>query len=166
LLFGVGAWRAGVGDAIAGFEPLDGRSDLDHFARALVAGRKRQPRRRVQAAALIDVDEIDPDRMLAQPDLALGRRRQFDLFEPHRFRAAGLMNANGAHAFPLFVLSRIGRMQARGLASAKRRPYSIAPNRQNRNLSQARAHRLAVQDAALSRRKRGFDPRWARQVNR
>src|ERR1700676_3293471 len=27
------------------------------------------------------------------------------------------------------------------------------------------AHRLAVQDVALSRRKHGFDSRWARQIN-
>ena len=29
----------------------------------------------------------------------------------------------------------------------------------------ASAHRLAVQDVALSRRKHGFDSRWARQIN-
>ena len=48
------------------------------------------------------------------------------------------------------------------LASADRRPYSIAPVRQNRIPLRARAHRLAVQDVALSRRKHGFDSRWAR----
>ena len=41
--------------------------------------------------------------MLAQPDLALARRRHFELFEAHHLRAAGLMNANGAHGFPYLL---------------------------------------------------------------
>jgi hypothetical protein len=47
---------------------------------------------------VIDVDEVDPDRVLAQPDLALARRRQFDLLVAHDFGTAGLMYAYRAHA--------------------------------------------------------------------
>ena len=56
-------------------------------------------------------------------------------------------------------------MRQRRLASVSARPYSIAPIRQYRISLRARAHRLAVQDVALSRRKHGFDSRWARQLN-
>ena len=49
---------------------------------------------------MIDVDEVDPDGVLAQPNLALARRRQFDLLKAHDFRAAGLIYADGAHRFP------------------------------------------------------------------
>jgi hypothetical protein len=104
-LLGVGAVRTGVGDAIAGLEPFHGRPDLHDFARALAARRERQARRRVEAGALIDVDKVDPDRVLAQPDLALPRRgRRFDLLVLQGLRAAGLMNANGAHGFLCFLL--------------------------------------------------------------
>ena len=106
-LLGVGAGRTGVGDAIAGLEPFHGRPDLHDFARALAARRERQARRRIEAGALIDVDKVDPDRVLAQPDLALPRRRRrFDLLVLQGLRAAGLMNANGAHGLPLFSALR------------------------------------------------------------
>ena len=48
---------------------------------------------------MIDVDEVDPDRVLAQPDLALARRRELDLLEAHDFRTAWLMDAYSAHCF-------------------------------------------------------------------
>jgi hypothetical protein len=50
---------------------------------------------------MIDVDEVDPYGMLAQPDLALAWRRQFHLLKAHDFRTAGLIYADGAHRFPL-----------------------------------------------------------------
>jgi hypothetical protein len=48
---------------------------------------------------MIDVDEVDPDRMLAQSDLALAQRRRLDLLKAHDFRTAGLIYADGAHRF-------------------------------------------------------------------
>ena len=51
--------------------------------------------------------------------------------------------------------------RAPALASAKSQLYSRR-GRPSRHLP--RAHRLAVQDVALSRRKHGFDSRWARQL--
>ena len=70
---------------------------------------------------------------------------------------------NRAHCFLWVACYRFSRR--RRLASANGRPYSIAPVRQNRIPIRARAHRLAVQDVALSRRKHGFDSRWARQLD-
>ncbi len=43
-------------------------------------------------------------------------------------------------------------VMVQGIALPERRDYSLA----------VRAHRLAVQDVALSRRKQGFDSPWAR----
>jgi hypothetical protein len=53
----------------------------------------------IEATAMIDVDEVDADRMLAKSDLAFAWRRQLDLLKAHDFRAAGLIYADGAHRF-------------------------------------------------------------------
>jgi hypothetical protein len=53
----------------------------------------------IEPVAVIDVDEVDPDRMLAQPNLAFAWRRQLDLLKAHDFRTAGLIYADGAHRF-------------------------------------------------------------------
>src|ERR1700735_293004 len=102
-LLRIGARRAGVSDSIAGLQSLDRRTDLDHLARAFGPRRERRLGRRVETAAMIDVDEVDADRVLAQPDLTLARRRQLDLLKAHDFRAAGLIYADGAHGFLWFA---------------------------------------------------------------
>ncbi len=102
-LLGVGPGRAAIGDAIAGLEPRDRRSDLDDFAGAFGTRRVRHLRGRIETGAVVDVDEVDPDRVLPQPDLALARRRELDLLELHDFRTAGLMDAYRAHLFPLIA---------------------------------------------------------------
>src|SRR4029077_19726746 len=103
-LLRVGAWGAGVSDPVACLQPLDRRTDLDHLARPLRPGRERRLRRRIEARAMIDVDEVDPDRMLAQPDLAFAWWQQLDLLKAHHFRTAGLIYADGAHRFLWFML--------------------------------------------------------------
>src|SRR6202021_2993241 len=94
-LLGVGAGGAGVSDAVAGFQSLDRRTHLDHLARAFRAGRERRLGGRIETRAMIDVDEVDPDRMLAESDLALSQRRRLDLLKAHDFRTAGLIYADG-----------------------------------------------------------------------
>src|SRR5208337_4984728 len=92
-LLGVGAERHRIGDAVARLEVRYPRTDLDDLARALGARRERQ-RRRIEAGALINIDEVDADRVLPEPDLALARLRQLDLLELHDLLSACLMNAN------------------------------------------------------------------------
>ena len=99
-LLGVRADRAAIGDPVAGLELLDRRTDLDDLARALVARRERQLRRLIKAVAVTDVQIIDPDRVLAKPDLARTRLRQIDLLEHKDFGTAGLVNANCTHRSP------------------------------------------------------------------
>src|SRR5262249_12463417 len=103
-LFRIGARRDGVGDPVARFETLDRRADLDHLARPFGAGRVRRRRRRIEAVPVIDVDIVDSDRMLTQPELSFAGRRQFDLLQAHDLRASGLLYAYGAHWFPRWVL--------------------------------------------------------------
>ena len=69
-LRGVAAEIEIVGDAIAGMEVDDAGTDRDDLARGLVARDERQTRRLVEPGAVIDVDEIEADGMLADTDLA------------------------------------------------------------------------------------------------
>jgi hypothetical protein len=66
----------------------------------------------IEATAMIDVDEVDPDRMLAQPNLAFAWRRQLDLLKAHDLRAAGLIYADGAHLSSRLLLSFYAPAQA------------------------------------------------------
>ena len=53
----------------------DAGTDRDHFAGGFVAGDEWQAGRLVEAGAVIDVDEIEADGMLADADLAGSGRR-------------------------------------------------------------------------------------------
>ena len=55
---------------------------------------------------MVGVEEIDADGVMANPDLALARRRQFDLLDLQNLGTARLMDANRAHAFPHEMPSR------------------------------------------------------------
>ena len=95
----VGAKAREVGHAVADLEVLDALADLDHLARAFIAGRERR-RRGVEALAKINVNEIDADRVIADQNLATPRRRQFDVLDPHHLGAACFVNANSLdHVF-------------------------------------------------------------------
>ena len=50
---------------------------------------------RIEPGAMIGVDEVEPDRQVLQPHLALARRRQVDLHPFHLLRPAGLLDADG-----------------------------------------------------------------------
>lgn len=75
-VIGIGAQTgAHVGDAIADLEFADRRTDRFNDAGRLVAQAGGQGQR-IDALALIDVDEIEADRRLPQLDFMGGRRRR------------------------------------------------------------------------------------------
>ena len=92
-LFGVRAEGRDIGDPVAGTEALDALADRHDLARALVARRERIRRRRIEPGAVIDVEVIDGDRAMANPDFAGTRRRQFDVLEAHDVRGADVMDS-------------------------------------------------------------------------
>jgi hypothetical protein len=63
-------------------------------AGALVAEHQRH-RQRVGAGALVDVDEVEADRMVADADLAGARVAHRQIDELHLFGAADLVDADG-----------------------------------------------------------------------
>ena len=96
----VAAERHDISDTVADLEIGDAGSDRDHFAGRLIAGDERQADRgRIHAHAKIGVDEIDAAGVLLDPDLALARRADFDLFVGQNLGAAGLMNAYCSNHF-------------------------------------------------------------------
>jgi len=76
---------AGVGDAVTGLQVRDARTHrLDH-ARRLHAQRQRQ-RVRVQAGALVDVDEVQADGVVADAHLARAGVADGQIDELHHVR--------------------------------------------------------------------------------
>ena len=99
-LTGVGAKIVVIGDAVAWVEIGDARPDRDDFAGRFIAGDERQPRRLVQTGAVIDVDEIQADSVLADTDFARSRRRQIDSFVDQGFRTSHLVHAHSLDHLP------------------------------------------------------------------
>ena len=93
----IGAKRpAGIGDAVARLQIADPRPDLlDHPGR-LGAEPARQ-RHLIQAAALVGVDIIEPDRRMAQPDLPLAGPADLDLLPFQHLGSAGLRKTDRLH---------------------------------------------------------------------
>jgi hypothetical protein len=69
-LFGIGADMHGVSDAVARLQPVDFRADLQNDPAASCPGSKEIPRRRIEARAMIDVDEVQADRGMPDQDLS------------------------------------------------------------------------------------------------
>ncbi len=103
---GIGAHRPrAIAGAIARLElahPLAHR--LDH-AGGLEADARRQ-RERIEAAAVIGVDEVEADRRVADADLAGAGLADRDLLPAHRLGSAGLMNPDRVDACHTFTPSR------------------------------------------------------------
>jgi hypothetical protein len=93
--FGIGADRAaGIRDAVTHLDFADALAHrLDH-ARAFNANPRRQ-RQRVKTGAVIGVDEIEADRMVAHCGFTRSRGRHNDRLPAQHLGAAGLVNANG-----------------------------------------------------------------------
>ena len=94
-LGGVAAEIEVIGDAVAGMEIGHARPDRHNLAGGFVAGDERQPRRLVEAGAIIDVDEIQADGMLADANLAGSGRGHVDGFVNQGFRTPHLVHAHG-----------------------------------------------------------------------
>src|SRR5579885_2957803 len=72
-----------MGDSIAWLETGHAPANVNHLACAFVAGREGERRRLIEAAAVVSVDEINPDREVAH-----------ELLELHHLGPAGLMDTN------------------------------------------------------------------------
>ncbi len=91
--FGVGADRLQIRDAIAGPETADVSADgLDH-AGAFIAGNERQWRW-IKTAALIGIEKIDADRVIAHEHFAGRRSRFFDFRPLHDVRSTIVLDSN------------------------------------------------------------------------
>ena len=98
---GIGAEIVIIGDAIAGMKIGHAGPDRHHLAGGFVAGDERQSRRLVEAGAIVHVDEIEADGMLADAHLAGSRRRHVHRLIDQRFRAPHLVHAHGLGHFGL-----------------------------------------------------------------
>ena len=94
-LAGVAAEIEIIGDAVAGVKIGHAGPNCDNLAGGFVAGDERQPRRLVEAGAVIDVDEIQADGMLADVHLAGSRRGHIHGLVNQGFRAPYLVHAHG-----------------------------------------------------------------------
>ena len=94
-LGGIAAEIEIVGDAVAGMKIGDAGPDRHNLAGGFIAGDERQPRRLVEAGAVIDVDEVQADGMLADANLAGSGRRHVDGFVNQGFRTTHLVHAHG-----------------------------------------------------------------------
>src|SRR5690606_23787230 len=106
----IGAARA-IEHAVALLEPLDTRAYRGDDARALPARHEGQ-RHLVEAGALVDVDEVEPDGLVADHHLAWPRRERRALLELQDLGTAGLVDENGAAHF-LVLGADLGRAWAR-----------------------------------------------------
>ncbi len=96
----IGAERsAGIGDAVARLQVGDAGPDLLDNACSLGAEPARQ-RHRVEAAALVGVDVVEPDRRVTQADLALAGFADFDLLPLQDLGPAGLRETDRLHHVP------------------------------------------------------------------
>src|ERR1700746_2777385 len=76
-------------------EMRDSRPDCNALAPRLVAGDEWKLRRLVESGAKIDIDEVQPDRVLADAHLARSRRRHIDALIDQGFRTPDLVHADG-----------------------------------------------------------------------
>src|SRR5262249_20145617 len=125
----VGAGRpAGVGHAVARLNVRDVRPDRLHDAGGLAAQARRQWQR-VEAGAMVCVDEVYPDGGVADAGLALAGLADLDVLPLHDFGHTGLAYADGfwhgAASFESTVPASIvgARVRAgRGFPGAARLP--------------------------------------------
>jgi hypothetical protein len=82
-----------VGDAVADFDLADARADGLDYARCLAA-EHRGKRHRIQAGALVGIDEVEPDRRVPDAHLARTGVGDLDAVPAQNFRAAVRMNSH------------------------------------------------------------------------
>ena len=91
-LLGVGPDLWGISDPAPNLEVAHPFADRGHDAGAFAAGDEGKRGLRIEARALIDVDEVEPYRRLPDPDLAWPRRADRDLFPFEDLGTAILMD--------------------------------------------------------------------------
>ena len=92
---GVAAEIEIVGDAVAGVKIGHAGPDRQDLAGGFIAGDERQPRRLVETGAIVHVDEVQADGMLADANLAGSRRGHIHGFIYQGFRTPYLVHAHG-----------------------------------------------------------------------
>ena len=99
-VLGITAHHADRGNRIAGREARHARAQFLHRARGLAARSQRQSSL-VDALAEVDFDEVDPDSLNADQNLARSRLRDGQLGKLQNLWSAGLMNLDGFHDYGL-----------------------------------------------------------------
>ncbi len=84
-----------IGDAVAGVKVGHAGPNRQHLAGRFIAGDERQSRRLVEAGAVIHIDEVQADRVLADMDLARPRRGHVHRLIHQGFRAPYLVDPHG-----------------------------------------------------------------------
>ena len=103
-LFRIAAGHRGIGHAVAHLKLFDTLADFDHLARALIARRERKLGG-IGALAEIDLDEVQPDGVMADLDLSAPGGGNGDVLHLQDFRAAGLVNSDRSrHWVPLRLM--------------------------------------------------------------
>ena len=87
--------RARVGDAVAFLQPRHRAAHSLHDARALEADDPGEPRRGDEAAALIGIEEVEPDRLLGNPHLGGAGVRHPYVLDAQHLGTAGLVHPDG-----------------------------------------------------------------------
>jgi hypothetical protein len=112
---GIAAEAAGIGGPSPALKRVTPSPTGVHHARGLAA-RDRRQFHGIEAGAVVGVDEVDPDRLVADADLAGGRRRRVDLHPLQDLGAAGLGELDRAHQES--VLSKKARVRWPALAAS------------------------------------------------
>ena len=84
-----------IGDAVAGMKIGDTGTYRQHVASGFIARDERQPRRLVETGAVIHVDEIQADGVLADANLARSGGGDLDVLIYQGFRTPYLVHAHG-----------------------------------------------------------------------
>jgi hypothetical protein len=111
-LLRIRAVRAVVADAVAGADHRHVRSDGDDRAGPFAAGDKGKVGRLVEADAVINVDEIQPDRLMPDAGLARPGIADFDIFPLQDFRTAMFVDDDCfGHDFSSSAISSQARVE-------------------------------------------------------
>ena len=105
-LFGIGADRPGISDAAPDLQVAHALADRGDDAGPFHARDEGKRRLWVEAGAVIDVDEVEPDRRLLDLDLAGAGLADLDLLPFEDFGPAIFMHPDRVgHSIPSFFLT-------------------------------------------------------------
>ena len=162
-LLGIGADLHLVDDAVARLEAGDARPDRLDLAGRLRAGDQRiAARRLVDALAVIDVDEVDADRELAEPDLARSRLADLDLDPFH-----DLGRPPASSTWIDMTIMRLSLVSCASPAETRGRPPPQFARKQRAHDDHRQQHREAdPETGCLGRRSRSAAARSGTRLSR